>query len=248
MASESQYRLLVEGEVNVTESRSVSSSIERDVLSEVDRIWREARSRPSSHLHNGPIFSVGDVKGSEITGSFTEYKYWFAQLRDPNLFSVLKVRPLAVTGITRVQGSVLIGQRSREVTQDAGCWELMPSGGVDMSCRTEDDSVDIVGMLSQEFTEELGLSFSSISNIVPKGAIEDMRSHVVDILFDLEVTLTLPDALKKISGHLNKEHTEIKFLDMGSAGDEWRELEGSLAPLTEYLFRHTDLLVAESIR
>ena len=159
---------------------TLSESLQRAV----DGLWNAARARRPS-LHDGSLFSVARRTDDRIVGSFVPYRHWIAQRADPTLADVLRVQPLAVTGLTRVDGGVLLGKRARDTTQDPGCWELVPSGGLDETSRGDGDCVLPQKQLLAELNEELNVSPGWVTSATPCLLVHDRLDGVWDIVFDM---------------------------------------------------------------
>ena len=75
------------------------------IEAEIDAIWRMEQSRLGNVLFNGRVFS-GDVITPElVTGHWTEYRRIVAQLRRPELYEHIRIRPLAVGGVIQSPGT-----------------------------------------------------------------------------------------------------------------------------------------------
>lgn len=199
-------------------------------LQRVDELWQKALlERP--FLRNGQLFSVHRIEGESFYGSFVEYKYWMAQRREPRLYEDLRIEPLAVTGVLRVGDELVFARRGSNVVQDAGLWELGPSGGVDNTCRVENSRLQVEDQLLTELHEELGLGHSQIEQIVPLGVALDLENHVRDLVFELRVALNaqqVHDAFKSVQ---EPEYTDLRFVPLKDMALFVDQNNSSLAPI-----------------
>ena len=157
---------------------------------EVAAIWeREKAGRPDG-LFDGRIFSVAASARERISGCFVPYRRLIAERANPKLFAGLQVRPLAVSGLLVSADGVVFGRRAAGLTEDAGRWELVPSGGVAPECADASGRVDIRRQILAELAEEVGLDANDVSVSGPFCAVEDGDSHGVDIGIALAIPLS----------------------------------------------------------
>lgn len=182
-----------------------------EIIEIVDRIWQAETAERGSTLFNGPIFSVENISPSIITGWISEYKFFLAQRRHAELFNALHVRPLALTGLLLCQEGVVIGRRSGNVEQDAGLWELVPSGGID-GITNPDGSIDLNAHLMNELLEETGIRPENVSNPIPFALIEDTESHVCDISLALRTKLSRQEIFAIFYRLANREYTQLEVV------------------------------------
>src|SRR3990167_3983338 len=141
--------------VKVVEAQpALSASLEN----EIEHLWIAEQNRRGKAIFNGSIMSATNVSCSGIEGCIVEYRYLIAQKANPDLFDTLRVRPVAVSGLLECADGLVFGRRANAMTQDAGLWELVPSGGIDANHLTLPARVDFSSQLLQELHEELGLS------------------------------------------------------------------------------------------
>ncbi len=238
------FRVRYAGCPRVQEMPHESLNLDASILVEVDKLWAEAQAEQGAGLSNGMIFSVSNIAGELITGRFVEYKYFAAARRSPPLSSVLQVRPLAVTGLSRCDDGVILGRRSARVTQDQGLWEFVPSGGIDHSSRHPDGSIDIVHQIEQELHEETGLAPALIARVSPRYVIEDTSSCVFDIVADVVLNISAEDAHAALQGTSPDEYERFDIL-IASRGKLLFEGRGAdVAPLSRYMVEDLEMLNA----
>jgi len=103
------------------------------IEAEVERLWQAEQARRGKALFNGKILSAVEITPNGILGQIVEYRHLIAQRAQPELFGALNVRPVAVSGLLDCANGIVFGRRAGSMTQDAGLWELAPSGGLDTS-------------------------------------------------------------------------------------------------------------------
>jgi len=171
--------------------------------------WRQARAeRPA--LFDGPLFSVLSWDGAELVGAFMGYRHFVAQRRLPELRASLRIRPLAVSGLLECADGIVFGRRG-DTTQDAGLWELVPSGGIDAA---PEGIVDPAAHLRREAAEELGLHDLAVDP--PFAAVEDEGSGVLDIAMVARSPL---DAAAILAAPRSAEYGELAVIAPAAVPD-----------------------------
>lgn len=155
----------------------------------VDNIW-SLEQKHFPHLFNGQILNVVQVEENKLVGEFIEYKYYFAQLTDPQLASVLNIQTLAISGITMTGDKILVGQRSEDVTTFKNFYELVPSGGIDPNAQVQ-ERIDLKRQFELELWEESGISTTEIKSIKPLALIYDQQNKTYEIAAEITVNYTV---------------------------------------------------------
>ena len=236
------FSVRYEGCPRIQEDPFVSQDTNPAVLAEVDRIWSESQAEHDSALINGSIFSVKDIVGPLITGCFVDYKYFFVACRHPKLFADLQVRPLAVTGLCRCEGEIILGRRSVHVTQDPGLWEFVPSGGIDRSSQRVNGSLDIASQISQELLEETGLKPALIESVSPRYVIEDTSSHVFDVVADVILNPPAKEVKDALDQTRSPEIDDFQVLDSKGIKSFFKDHQRHIASMSRYLVEDLDIL------
>jgi hypothetical protein len=145
----------------------------------------------------------------------SEYRYFVAQRRAADLHEVLKIRPLAVTGVLMCTDGVVVGRRSGKSEMDADMWELVPSGGVDQSAVEPDGRVNLERSLLTELAQEIGIAKSDL-NAPPRAIVlvEDVRSHVTDIGMRLDLRWSARDVLERFASIANREYSALEAVPL----------------------------------
>ncbi len=229
------FKVRYKGSPRVQEVPLDGQTLSPALAAEVDKVWSEAQEEQGNGLSNGSIFSVTDIVGSLVRGRFVEYKHFVAVRRRPDLFAALQVRPLAVTGLSRCDGGIILGCRSDRVTQDQGLWEFVPSGGVDRSSRRADGFIDVARQIERELREETGLDPSLIANVSLRYVIEDSSSHVFDIVADVALQVSAERAMSALNQASQDEYESFKVLDADGRRLFFERSQERLAPLSRYI-------------
>lgn len=189
-----------------------------DLENEVDRLWLAEQNRRGKAIFNGRIMSASTVSSNGIHGYIVEYRHLIAQRARPELFKDLQVRPVAVSGLFECADGIVFGLRSGSMTQDAGLWELVPSGGIDTSKINDDnrqqttDNVDFLSQILTELHQEIGIKSSCVSSIKPFCLVDDTDSHVLDIGIAMESPLSADKVLRAHRLNATKEYDELRVV------------------------------------
>jgi 8-oxo-dGTP pyrophosphatase MutT (NUDIX family) len=198
--------------------RKLSPGIEKEIA----RIWDAEKQVSGARLFNGLLFSVQQLSADSVTGSLIEYRIFLAQLRRPELFSELRVQPLAVTGLLQNQEGLFFGLRNPGLAQQPGCWELIPAGGIDATTLTNDSRVQPHEQLLRELEEEVGLKQAEV---IPPRLVcfsEDLDHHIFELVWELETTRDTKTVMAAQAALDHPEHAEIRCVP-------WRDLQQFLA-------------------
>lgn len=206
-----------------------------DIRQRVDALWQEERRRRGAGLTNGKIFSLEHHDGSTFTVSEAHYKSWIAQRRDPALFAALAIRPLAISGIIRLKEGLVFARRAESNTQDAGLWELPPSGGIDVACRRAGGMIAAEAQVLAELEEELAVPPAALD--APPRAIavmEDTLDHVTDIAFVLQLGWSGAKLAEAFTKSATREYTALRIADARDAAASFAR-DGGLSPASQAL-------------
>ncbi len=183
---------------------------------EVERLWQAASRRVAAggaeRLFNGRVFSADTITPRLIIGHMTEYRRIVAQMEQPELFADLAVRPLAVCGVLRCAGGVVVGRRHSAAIYQAGMWQLPPAGSVDAGAVNDDGVADLRRQLLSELQEELGLAPDTVGEPRPLCIVEHPGSHVSDVGLVLATDLTAEAVLAAHRADGNGEYQELRIV------------------------------------
>ncbi len=198
--------------VRVTVMREMPA-LDAFLEAEIDRIWDAAQRRMEAggagRLFNGRVFSADTIAEGHIGGHMTEFRRIVAQMQRPDLFDVLGVRPLAVCGVLRCAGGVVVGRRHVGAIYQAGMWQLPPAGSVDAGALRPDGSLDIAGQLLKELQEELGIAAQQVDAPQPLCVVEHPGSHVSDLGMAVSTGLDAAQVLAAHSAAGNNEYDPL---------------------------------------
>jgi hypothetical protein len=203
---------LLQSEPRVTLG-AAAPTIGPDIEARVDEIWQREKELRSHDLHNGRLFSVDYCDAKTIVGWLSEYRYFLAQRREPSLHAALRIKPLAVTGILSCSDGVLFGRRSGRSEMDAGCWELVPSGGVDDAAVGSAGQVSLERCILIELEEETGIGASELS-AHPRAValVENPQSHVTDVGIMLATGSSAAQIQHRFAALENREYSELEIV------------------------------------
>lgn len=199
----------------------------------IDAAWNDEIKRRGQHLFNGKILTAVRLHEQGMTCAIAEYRHLIAQMRHPELYAQLSIRPVAVSGLLACADGIVIGKRHDAMTQEAGLWELVPSGGIDANQPLDVHAVDFKTALLNELAEEIGMDADSIVTCQPFCLVEDEITHVIDIGVYLESSLSFAEIMQYHSSVLMKEYNEIQVI--------------SLADIDTFIQRHADNMVSVSV-
>ncbi|HZQ18199.1 MAG TPA: hypothetical protein VFA90_05715 [Terriglobales bacterium] len=203
------YEFLPTASVRLVKNKIVlTESVQR----EIESLWHAEEQRRGKGMFNGQVLSVVEISSEGITARVSEYRHFIAQRKRPELFDVLRVRPLAVSGVLACRDGIVFGLRESAVTQHAGSWELVPSGGIDTNTQTKGGEVDYRATILAELQEEIGISADRVSEVKPFCLIEDNSSHVLDIGIALKSPISGDSLFEIHRSAATKEYTELRVI------------------------------------
>lgn len=208
----------------------------------VDARWQAAMTRVAAggagRLFNGRVFSADVITPGLITGHMTEFRRIVAQMDDPDLAATLRLRPLAVCGVVRCAGGVVIGRRPMGAVYQAGMWQLPPAGSVDHHAERADGRIDLAGQILTELTEELGIPPDQVGKPRPLCAVEHPGSRVTDLGIALDTALSADLIRAAHRTHANTEYDPLLIVETEHLGAFLDSLGDALVPpAREFLFR-----------
>lgn len=209
-----------------------------DLEVEVEQLWQAEQARRGKALFNGKIFSAVEITPDTIHGRIVEYRHLIAQRAKPELFEALNVRPVAVSGLFECADGVVFGRRSGTMTQDAGLWELCPSGGLDTNKAAAGGKVDYCAQILTELQEEIGISPDAVTEIRPFCLVDDLDSHVIDIGIALRSRLSANEVIAIHRAAATKEYDELLILPHDEVAQFVEGKRGQLVVVSAALLEH----------
>lgn len=209
---------------------------------EVSAIWEKEKAQRPDGLFDGLIFSVASLAPARISGQFVPYRRLIAERAKPVLVATLRVRPLAVSGLLVSADGVAFGRRAVGLTDDAGRWELVPSGGVTPECADASGRVDLRRQILAELAEEVGLDANAVVVSGPFVAIEDGDSHGVDIGLALATPLSGNEVRAHHARRGSPEYRELAIVAESEISRFVAVHEGALIGVSRALLERKGLL------
>lgn len=215
----------------------VDQNLPASVESEIDDLWQAERQRRGKSIFNGNIVSAVETSPERIIGRVAEYRHLIAQRARPDLYDVLRVRPVAVSGLLECAEGIVFGRRSDSMTQDAALWELVPSGGLD-AVKGPSGEVNYRAQILTELNEETGIGSDSISSLTPFCLVEDLDSHVLDIGIALVSQLSAHAMLRIHRATVSKEYKELRVVPLADVANFIQSEAEQLVSVSAALIEH----------
>ena len=175
----------------------------------VDDIWNSEQARLGGRLFNGQVFSADTITPGLISGHWTEFRRVVAQMRQPELYDALRVRPLSVGGVIIGPDGVVFGRRPRHSVYQSGQWQMPPAGSIDLTAARPDGAVDFRAMLLTELAEEIGLIEAEVTVGPALGVVEHPGSRVHDLGIALTTQLGEHQILERHAALGNGEYDPL---------------------------------------
>jgi HAD superfamily hydrolase (TIGR01509 family) len=176
----------------------------------IEKLWNDELKKRK--LFNGNIVSYRSHKKNlgtlNIECFITQYKYFFAQLRNPYLN--LNITPIGVSGIIIDEGNNTLLAVRYNVTEYNGYYELIPAGSIDSS-KSEGSNILFQNQLTTEFEEETKISKKNINKIKPFCLILDKNHGVYDICSKIYINGLINN---KLGIEQNEEYRNIAIMNL----------------------------------
>jgi 8-oxo-dGTP pyrophosphatase MutT (NUDIX family) len=185
----------------------------------VDALWAQERERGGDEIYNGRIFAVTSQTRERIEGYFTDYNRYLAQRRAPELFDLLRVKPLAVSALlSTADQHVVFARRNSSVSDDAQRWELAPSGGFGPEDQQDDGTLSVISCAERELAEELNIPGSAITTSKLLTMVYDETTHAYDIGVRIEVQLDSARVIDAFAARTTDEYSDLALVPSGGVG------------------------------
>ena len=129
---------------------------------------------------------------------------------------------------------ILIGRRSRLVTQYPGHYEAVPSGGVDKNAQ-RGAKIDLNEQFERELWEETGISVTEIKRIRPFLLVHDRKTHTYEICAQIDVNYTVV----KEERPPTEEYQELFWLPKAEMKVFIKKYGSEFVPFTLYLWNES---------
>jgi len=198
----------------------------------INKLWNDELTR--KQLFNGKIVSYKSHKKTSntliIECFITQYKYFFAQLKNSELN--LEIIPIGVSGIIiDKENNTLLAIR-HNVTEYEGFYEFLPAGSIDSSKRNNTDIL-FKEQLITEFKEETKITKDCIHKIEPCCLIFDKNHKVYDICSKIYIKGLISDLLESEE---NEEYRNIKIINISNYHNKIKE--NSFVPTSVVIFNN----------
>jgi len=157
-----------------------------EVAFSVNKIWEKGTSLTDWDLFDGKVFQLDELHEDYLTGVFSNYRYFYAQNKQPELKNDLNMILVGVAGILQCEDKYLLGKRSDKVTQFPLMWEFAPSGGISIDYLSG-ETIEYEKQLFEELTEEVGMEWDFVTEVRPFLLILDKEQMSLDICAHLSV-------------------------------------------------------------
>lgn len=206
---------------------------------EIETLWRAEQERRRKPMVNGRIVSALEATPDGIRARIVEYRHWIAQRIRPELYDLLMVRPLAVSGLLECADGIIFGRRAGTVTQDAHLWELVPSGGLEVCDADHGVDFDYPAQILRELQEEIGIDRAAVCRIDPFCLVSDPDSHVLDIGIAMSSGLSAAAVSGAHRAAGSREYEELRIVPSDEVDAFVRTESSCLVGVSAELVRHS---------
>ncbi len=190
----------------------------------MDQCWQEAR-RHHPGLTNGRLYGVRHYTAEKLVIAPMAYADWWVCYHHDEFAESTAPLALAVSGVIETPHGYLCGRRADNVTQHPGCWELVPSGGVEVQAQPTSAVELLAGQLSTELHEETGLQLEQATSLTPYALIETRGC------LDVVIGASLPVSAAEIRRRSHNKKQEYSVLDILTFSEMIRMLESGQTEL-----------------
>lgn len=182
-----------------------SFSLTDEEKKKVEAYWRLEKKKGEKHLFNGQLLSLLEFGDEELVGEFVPYKAYIAQLADAEIAREINICPICVSGIVISEGHVLLGRRSKLVTNYPNHYELVPSGSISTQCCSQNSFIDYRKQLLLELFEETKIIFSQADEVFPFALMKEASHSLIDICMLVRLS-------ERIAYQVTEEYPDLIWL------------------------------------
>lgn len=175
----------------------------------IERCWSEAQDKRGGSLFNGKLLNYIAFDNGKLTGKFVDYKLYIAQLAIPKLEQSLHIQPISISCICSFKGKQLLGKRSQKVTEFPGYYELVPSGGIDLS-NVVKGRVDLLSQALQELEEETSFGREQVKSMVPFALVRELSSGRCEVCIKIDLDSDKTSEKNKLENGV--EYSELLWM------------------------------------
>jgi hypothetical protein len=213
-------------------SSASSENYSKALLEQIERIWQEEKALCGDGLFNGWILNALSVTEEQLSAHFVEYKYYLAQIRKPELHQQLQLNPVSVSGYTHTKDHVLIGLRSKNVTEYKNLYELVPSGGIDKDALVE-GQIDIQKQFFLELYEEAQIASQNVVSVRPFCMIYQSSTFH----YELCAEIVVDPSMLRLQPFFSDEYTQLRWMPKSELLQFVEENKNKFVPLSLYLLK-----------
>ena len=144
--------------------------------------------------------------------NFVDYKYIIADRNESSIG--LRLKQIGTSGLILVNDRknkyALFAKRSKNNTEYADYFELVPSGNLDYFSKQNNKNLDYKSKLLEELEEEIGIDRNQVKKIFEICVINDKINSVYDICCVIKLRVNKFTAMKNI--RKTAEYTTPKFI------------------------------------
>jgi hypothetical protein len=161
-------------------------------------------------LFNGRVFSADTITPGTLAGHWTEYRRIVAQMADPGLISVLRIRSLAVCGVLCCPDGIVVGRREPRSVYQPGLWQLPPAGSVDHGAGRP-GGADWRHAILAELQEELGMPPESAARLTPFCLVQH-PTGVLDLGIRIDTAMSATEILARHTSLGDGEYDQLRII------------------------------------
>lgn len=176
---------------------------------EITRIWAQACQKTPA-LFNGCVFSADRVTCSDISGHWTDYRSVLAQMKNPALFTQLRLQSLAVVGLLETPEGYVLGRRHPSSVYQGNFWQSPPAGSIER--RGNSTAVHLDEQLLAEAEEELGLTAESLTIGPPQLIVRHPGTRILDIGMPMRTPLSFSAVEAHWKNEANQEYDQLALV------------------------------------
>lgn len=199
--------------------------LDRSAARTVAALWDAARAAEGAHLFDGEIYVLGSARPDRIEVLRSGFRRHLGLLADPSLAPGEPEYPVGVNGLTTRGDAILLGRRSRRVTQYPGMFELAPSGTL-AGTPGPGGVLDARGCLLAELEEETGLPRELVRDAGARELGFDAGASTWEIVYALELDPGAPDPAT------SAEYDEVRFVPRAGLAGFLRDRGEDCAPFS----------------